>query len=55
MFLHVTDTQFIDIPAGALGVVGSNAIPTRFIDSQPRRKDLRDQRTGPRPAAPLNY
>src|SRR5467141_1886845 len=31
MFLHVTDTQFIDIPAGALGVVGSNAIPTRSL------------------------
>jgi len=31
MLLHVTDTQFIDIPAGALGVVGSNAIPTRSL------------------------
>jgi outer membrane protein TolC len=29
MFLHVTDTQFIEIPAGGLGVVGSNPIPAR--------------------------
>lgn len=28
-FLHVTDTQFIDIPAGSLGTVGSNEIPPR--------------------------
>ena len=29
VFLHVTDTQFIEIPAGGLGVVGSNPIPAR--------------------------
>jgi outer membrane protein TolC len=28
-FLHVTDTQLIDIPAGSLGSVGSNPIPPR--------------------------
>jgi outer membrane protein TolC len=27
--VHVTDTQFIEIPAGGLGVVGSNQIPPR--------------------------
>jgi len=26
-FVHVTDTQFIEIPAGGLGVVGSTLIP----------------------------
>jgi outer membrane protein TolC len=29
VFAHATDTQFIGIPAGGLGVVGSNAIPAR--------------------------
>jgi outer membrane protein TolC len=28
-FLHVTDTQLIEIPAGSLGSVGSNEIPAR--------------------------
>jgi outer membrane protein TolC len=28
-FLHLTDTQFIEIPAGSLGSVGSNPIPPR--------------------------
>src|SRR5215469_6276555 len=28
-FFHVTDTQFIEIPAGSLGSVGSNPIPPR--------------------------
>ena len=28
-FLHVTDTQFIDIPAGSLGSVGPNLVPPR--------------------------
>jgi outer membrane protein TolC len=28
-FVHVTDTQLIEIPAGSLGSVGSNAIPPR--------------------------
>jgi outer membrane protein TolC len=28
-FAHATDTQFIGIPAGSLGFVGSNAIPPR--------------------------
>src|SRR4051812_9582171 len=27
--VHVTDTQFIEIPAGGLGVVGSTQIPSR--------------------------
>jgi outer membrane protein TolC len=29
VFAHATDTQFIGIPAGGLGVVGSSAIPAR--------------------------
>jgi outer membrane protein TolC len=29
IFAHVTDTQFIGIPAGAFGVVGGSAIPSR--------------------------
>jgi outer membrane protein TolC len=29
VFAHVTDTQFIGIPAGAFGVVGGIAIPSR--------------------------
>jgi outer membrane protein TolC len=28
-FVHLTDTQFIEIPAGGLGVVGTNLIPPR--------------------------
>ncbi|MCU1287231.1 MAG: hypothetical protein JWO13_3581 [Acidobacteriales bacterium] len=28
-FVHVTDTQFIEIPAGGLGVFGTNLIPTQ--------------------------
>ena len=28
-FLHLTDTQLIEIPAGSLGSVGSNPIPSR--------------------------
>src|SRR5437899_2646223 len=27
LFVHVTDTQFIEIPAGGLGVFGTNLIP----------------------------
>jgi outer membrane protein TolC len=30
-FGHATDTQFIDIPAGGLGVVGNNLIPPRQV------------------------
>src|SRR5215469_8628719 len=29
MFAHITDTQFIGIPAGAFGVVDGTAIPSR--------------------------
>ena len=29
VFVHVTDTQFIEIPAGALGVIGGNPLPAR--------------------------
>lgn len=29
IFVHVSDTQFINIPAGAFGVVGGSAIPAR--------------------------
>jgi outer membrane protein TolC len=30
-FIHVTDTQLIDIPAGSLGVVGNTAIPAQSL------------------------
>jgi outer membrane protein TolC len=34
-FAHATDTQFIGIPSGSLGVVGNSAIPSRqFVISQ---------------------
>ena len=29
VFVHVTDTQFIEIPAGGLGVIGGDLIPAR--------------------------
>ena len=29
MFVHVTDTQFVEIPSGGLGTVGSTHIPSR--------------------------
>lgn len=35
VFAHITDTQFVGIPAGAFGVVGGSAIPSRtFILNQ---------------------
>ena len=30
-FAHLTDTQFIAIPAGAFGIIGGNAIPPRSL------------------------
>ena len=30
-FAHLTDTQFIAIPAGSLGIVGNSAIPTQQV------------------------
>src|SRR5246127_5732744 len=30
-FAHATDTQFIGIPAGALGIAGNSAIPARQL------------------------
>src|SRR5262249_17608848 len=34
-FFHVTDTQFIEIPAGAFGVVGNTALPSKaFVINQ---------------------
>jgi outer membrane protein TolC len=46
MFAHVTDTQFIAIPAGALGVVGSAAIPSRQFTINQGDKDFIVSGTG---------
>src|SRR3954468_17686598 len=31
LFLHVTDTQFVEIPAGSLGIVDNSLIPSRSV------------------------
>jgi len=45
-FAHVTDTQFIGIPAGALGVVGGTAIPARSVTLNQGDKDFIVSGTG---------
>ncbi len=43
---HVTDTQFIEIPAGAFGAVGPNAVPSRSIILNQGGRDFFTSGTG---------
>ena len=45
-FAHVTDTQFIAIPAGALGTVGGTSIPSRTLTLNQGDKDFIVSGTG---------
>ena len=45
-FAHATDTQFIGIPAGGLGVVGNNAIPARQFTINQGNKNFITSGTG---------
>ena len=46
MFAHVTDTQFIGIPAGAFGTVGGSAIPPRLFNISQGEKNFIASGTG---------
>ena len=46
LFAHVTDTQFIEIPAGALGVVDGTAIPGRQFTINQGDKNFISSGTG---------
>ncbi len=45
-FAHATDTQFIGIPAGGLGVVGNTAIPARLLTISQGEKNFIVSGTG---------
>src|SRR5215813_12156198 len=45
-FSHVTDTQFIEIPAGAFGAVGTTALPSRSFVINQGGKDIFISGTG---------
>jgi len=45
-FAHATDTQFIGIPAGGLGVVGNSAIPARLLTISQGEKNFIVSGTG---------
>ena len=45
-FAHVTDTQFIGIPAGAFGSVGGSAIPPRLFNISQGEKNFISSGTG---------
>jgi outer membrane protein TolC len=45
-FAHATDTQFIAIPAGALGIAGGNAIPPRQFNINQGDKNFITSGTG---------
>jgi len=46
LFVHVTDTQFIGIPAGALGSVGDDAVPSRTLILNQGAKTFESSGTG---------
>jgi outer membrane protein TolC len=46
LFVHVTDTQFIGIPAGALGSVGGDSIPSRTLILNQGAKTFESSGTG---------
>jgi len=46
LFVHVTDTQFIGIPAGALGSVGGDAVPSRTLILNQGAKTFESSGTG---------
>ncbi len=46
MFAHATDTQFIGIPAGSLGVIGNSAIPPRELTVSQGEKNFITSGTG---------
>ena len=45
-FAHLTDTQFIAIPAGAFGIVGGNTIPPQQFNINQGDKNFIASRTG---------
>lgn len=45
-FAHLTDTQFIAIPAGAFGIIGGNAIPPRSLTLNQGGKNFITSGTG---------
>jgi outer membrane protein TolC len=45
-FFHVTDTQFIEIPTGAFGVVGATALPSKSFVINQGGKDFFTSGTG---------
>jgi DHA2 family multidrug resistance protein len=46
VFAHVTDTQFIAVPAGAFGTVGGNAIPSQQFNINQGDKNFISSGTG---------
>ena len=50
-FVHLTDTQLVEIPAGGLGVVGVTPVPPQTHHSQSGWRECRHQRNRHRPTA----
>ncbi len=50
IFMHMTDTELIEIKAGSLGIAGGTPIPPAGCRHQPRRQELHNQRNPDHPA-----